>query len=179
MHHSQCMTVLNTSNQLTEIRSSRFLIKSPVRHNSIKELASHHEFQHNEDCTFTLHDFQQTHHRGMIDHAHDGDLFLDLHAHLLFGYLGLVHDFDRHFSARGGVHSIFHPDGTEPSRSASERKKEDKKNILSECAFPQGFADVIFAHTPNTRHPLLASLKGNRFQVEAIVYGFCKVRNRP
>ena len=109
MAYAIVMAVLESVDKLFEVKARLALRQLSLISDLIKQFTAAHELQHDKDLRGCGEHILDAHHVVMIDHLHDGDLLLDLRAHVARLDLILVQYLDGHRFVRLSVHCIFYP----------------------------------------------------------------------
>ena len=104
--HAIHVAVRQAADELAEVlaRAARaVLLQLALLHDDVEQLAALHELQHQVDGGGAGQHLLELDDVGVLERLHDGDLLLDLLAHLRGADLGLVHHLQRHALARLAV----------------------------------------------------------------------------
>jgi hypothetical protein len=105
---SECGQGIHTDNQLLEKHASSVFVKSLCLHNTIKQLSSCDQLQHNVNVPLGLKNFPKVHNVHVVRHLHDGNFPLQLRFHVLFHNFRTVDNLDRPCLLGANVNTHFH-----------------------------------------------------------------------
>jgi hypothetical protein len=108
MHHALLVTVRDGADELAEVLAGRLLVEAAGAHNLVEKLASLDKLEDKEDVALRCQHLLELHHVLVRHLLHDGDLLLDLRAHVLLLDLRLAEDLDGHLLARLTVDGVLH-----------------------------------------------------------------------